>query len=218
VRVASAVTGATPPNMRVQRTRSSPSALRSPLTRQPLGGVEVRSAQRVAMLSLIVLSMSCSNRQPESTGLPPELVIPPGALQVSSLVDSRATTVHFRLVSAFPATDYLASVSKHLEGRGWKPLPEDWLNPNVSSSHVQGWTYFLDKTATPPSGVHQWLADWQSPSGGIVSYRLRYVSPLRDELHEPTKPTTDQLDVMATSVPAWIVKKMQARAGNGTKR
>jgi hypothetical protein len=29
----------TPPNTRVQRTRSSPSALRSPLTRSPLGGV-----------------------------------------------------------------------------------------------------------------------------------------------------------------------------------
>ncbi len=28
---------ARPPNMRVQRTRSSPSALRSPLTRRPLG-------------------------------------------------------------------------------------------------------------------------------------------------------------------------------------
>ena len=31
---------ATLPNTRVQRTRSSPSALRSPLTRHPLGGPE----------------------------------------------------------------------------------------------------------------------------------------------------------------------------------
>jgi hypothetical protein len=172
----------------------------------------------MALMLLIVVSMSCSRRQPESTGLPPELVIPPGALQVSTWVDWRATTVHFRLVSAFPATDYLSSVSKHLEGGGWKPLPEDWLNPNVSSSHIQGWTYFLDKTAIPPSGVHQWLADWQSPSGDIVSYRLRYSSPVQDELHELTKPTTDQVEVMATSVPARIAKKMQAQAGKGSKR
>ena len=29
-----------PPNTRVQRTRSSPSALREPLTRRPLGGLK----------------------------------------------------------------------------------------------------------------------------------------------------------------------------------
>jgi hypothetical protein len=33
-----------PPNMRVQRTRSSPSALCSPLARRPLGGPAARSA------------------------------------------------------------------------------------------------------------------------------------------------------------------------------
>ena len=39
-----------PPNMRVQRTRSSPSALRSPLTRHPLGGRSSR--QRLSSLGI----------------------------------------------------------------------------------------------------------------------------------------------------------------------
>src|SRR5262245_21346437 len=40
------------PNMRVQRTRSSPSALREPLTRHPLGGGKAKAALVVALAGL----------------------------------------------------------------------------------------------------------------------------------------------------------------------
>jgi hypothetical protein len=43
------------PNMRVQRTRSSPSALRSPLTRHPLGGSETRIVVIVVVTTLVLL-------------------------------------------------------------------------------------------------------------------------------------------------------------------
>ena len=39
-----------PPNMRVQRTRSSPSALRSPLTRHPLGALGSRALVSLALM------------------------------------------------------------------------------------------------------------------------------------------------------------------------
>ena len=53
--------GTRPPNTRVQRTRSSPSAPRSPLTRRPLGGV--RAAGRMTVL-LLVVSVSAAAEQP----------------------------------------------------------------------------------------------------------------------------------------------------------
>ena len=47
-----------PPNMRVQRTRSSPSALRSPLTRHPLGG------GRLLCCVTLLCAIACSDSHP----------------------------------------------------------------------------------------------------------------------------------------------------------
>src|SRR5215469_10395505 len=51
-----------PPNMRVQRTRSSPSALRSPLTRHPLGG-------RWLCVALAAFAVSCATGKPSATSM-----------------------------------------------------------------------------------------------------------------------------------------------------
>src|SRR5262245_9964513 len=55
------------PNMRVQRTRSSPSALREPLTRHPLGRTRRITATVVVCAVLAIFSAGCASaRSPES--------------------------------------------------------------------------------------------------------------------------------------------------------
>ena len=59
------------PNTRVQRTRSSPSALRSPLTRSPLGGHMV--GMGLSLLFAIVVTVACTHviRDPVETPAKP---------------------------------------------------------------------------------------------------------------------------------------------------
>ena len=75
-----AIRGSAPPNMRVQRTRSSPSALRSPLTRRPLGGWKPsRGASKPAGVLLIMAGCTAAPaRTPamESLLSPVEIHVP----------------------------------------------------------------------------------------------------------------------------------------------
>jgi len=49
------------PNMRVQRTRSSPSALRSSLTRHPLGGERLSAVLAALIVVMALPCISCSS-------------------------------------------------------------------------------------------------------------------------------------------------------------
>jgi hypothetical protein len=150
--------------------------------------------------------------------LPPELVVPPDSREVSSRAEKGVAAVKFEFLAPFPATEYLASGAKKIEPRGWKPSATDWLNPGIPSSHIRGWTYFVDARVTPHSGIHQWIAHWQNTSGDVVSYALRYSSPVQDELHAMAQPTSDQLEVTAMLIPAETARAMQAQATQESKR
>jgi hypothetical protein len=60
-----------PPNTRVQRTRSSPSALRSPLTRRPLGRAINSSAIAAVALVTVFACTSTGKNKPEAQGRVP---------------------------------------------------------------------------------------------------------------------------------------------------
>ena len=64
-----------PPNMRVQRTRSSPSAPHSPLTRRPLGGGSRSGALAMALLLACSVASSIPSKESE--------VLTPAALGLS---------------------------------------------------------------------------------------------------------------------------------------
>jgi hypothetical protein len=110
-------------------------------------------------------------------------------------------SVGYHVAEPYPAEKVLDLISKRLGDAGWKPLPMDWLNPTIPSSHSRGWTYFLDGTANPGRQVNQWLAQWQDPAGNVVVYALRYSYPLPEgkEPHPHTPSNTD-LEVHAALV------------------
>jgi Ankyrin repeats (3 copies)/Ankyrin repeats (many copies) len=128
-----------------------------------------------------------------------------GLIQVAGAVDIHYGKqeegyylLQYVVEEAYPAHRTLATISEKLKKDGWKPLPNDLLNPETPSSHVTGWNDFVDATKGPASRVHQWFAQWKNTSEDIVFYVLRY---------EPSEST--KLKVTASSYPAAIAKVLE---------
>jgi len=111
--------------------------------------------------------------------------------------------VAYALTEKHPASNAIQQISSRLKALGWTPLQDDWLNPGLPSSHVRGWTDFVDGTTTPMHHVHQWGAQWQDKSGNIVGYTLRYSYP------ESGTPDLQSLWINVSWYPAAGVKIMQ---------
>ena len=110
--------------------------------------------------------------------------------------------------SEYPGEDVLSFISAELKKRGWKPLPQDFLNPDIPSSHQRGWTFFEDHTQKPWTGVYAWNADWENGSHDIVEYALRYESP------DNSTRNLKNLQVIALFFPADAAAKMKHDAEN----
>jgi len=108
--------------------------------------------------------------------------------------------------SEYPAEDVLSFISAELKKRGWKPLPQDFFNPDIPSSHQRGWTFFEDHTQKPWTGVYAWNADLENGSHDIVVYALRYESP------DNSTRNLKNLKVIALFIPADIASKMKRDA------
>lgn len=79
----------------------------------------------------------------------------------------------------YPAAQVIKEIYEKLGAKGWEPLSEDYLNPGLPSSHVRGWTDFIDSTEKPHRKVHQWLTQWEDSNQDIVWCTLRYSYPER---------------------------------------
>ena len=49
----------------------------------------------------------------------------------------------------------------------------------MPSSHVTGWSDFIDATTKPRREVYQWLAQWENKNQDIMWVALRYSYPER---------------------------------------
>lgn len=119
--------------------------------------------------------------------------------------------------SEYPAEDVLSFISAELRKRGWRPLPQDFFNLEIPSSHQRGWTFFEDHTQKPWTGVYAWNADWENGSHDIVVYALRYDSP------DNSTRNLKNLQVIALFIPAEIAANMKRdaaifKAGRGSKQ
>jgi hypothetical protein len=108
--------------------------------------------------------------------------------------------------SEYPAEDVLSFIGVELKKQGWKPLPEDFLNPGSPSSLQRGWTFYEDQTRIPKTGVFAWDADWENGQHDITSYVLRYESP-----NNSTR-NLKNLQVIALFIPREIAAKMKSDA------
>jgi hypothetical protein len=167
------------------------------------------------MLSFVLGSsvhvQCCENRQSVSheERYSPSLIVAPLAKGPKYLKyqDGRQQVV-YATESEYPAEDVLSFIDAQLRKQGWKPLPQDFLNPDIPSSHQRGWTFFEDHTQKPSTGVYAWNADWENGSHDIVVYALRYVSS-----DNSTRNLKD-LRVIALFIPAEVAAQMKSDAMN----
>lgn len=108
---------------------------------------------------------------------PDSLVVVAGARDVHYSWFPFGKQVRYEMTEPYPAVTVLKEISDQLTKHGYKPLRNSYLNPGQPSSHVRGWTFFVDGTHTPEEDVEQWLAQWENPRGNVVGYVLQYRSP-----------------------------------------
>ncbi len=131
----------------------------------------------VSLLSLItiVYFAGCDksfDKKPEN--YPDALILLPNATKAKYYELGGSFQLTYKIAAEYPAADLIAAISTQLQQGNWHALKEDYLNPGLSSSHIRGWSSFEDGTKTPPQTVHQWLADWENQTGGVVRYCFQY--------------------------------------------
>jgi hypothetical protein len=147
--------------------------------------------------------------------LPVVLVVPPGATDVRpETKPDGQMAITYRVREEFAADALLGRIRAALPSPEWQPLPNDWLNPGLLSSHKRGWTDFDDATRTPPTHVHQWLAQWQDSQGNVVWYALRYDSRVQGGAADLSRPDNSSLSVTAVFVPERVAKQILSSAGH----
>ena len=131
---------------------------------------------------------------------PSALIAPPGATDVRWVRFVGTDQLTCKLKERYPARAALQSISGQLAKQGWRPMKEDSLNPGLPSSHVRGWTEFVDGTRKPEEYVRRWGADWTNAHGDVVRYCLDY----RSRLGGPEN--LDTLGLAATYTPAKLAR------------
>ena len=132
-----------------------------------------RSRSWILVALLVSVAAGCDNRKAaEISTAPAMLIVLPGAENVKRTAEYDGT-VSYRLSDPYPADNTLAQIRTRLESQGWKPDPNDIMNPGTKNSHDRGWMDFIDGTKDD-ANVFLWAAAWQSPRGDRVEYWLRY--------------------------------------------
>jgi hypothetical protein len=108
---------------------------------------------------------------------PPSLIVLTGARDVACGPFRGTTQVNYRLDVDYPADKTILDLRQQLRALRWLPLAEDFLNPGLPASTVEGWGSFLDGTQDPEREIHQWMADWVSLDGQVLRFCLRYSGP-----------------------------------------
>ena len=151
-----------------------------------------------------VATSSSQQRSDDGQKYSSSLVVPPFAKSPNYLKypDGRQKVI-YTTESEYPAEDVLSYIRVELKKGGWKPLPQDFFNPDMPSSHQRGWDFFEDHTQKTSTGVYAWNADWENDHHDITTYALKYESP-----NNSTRDLKN-LQVIALYIPSEIAAKMK---------
>ncbi len=133
----------------------------------------------IACFVLLFLVVGCKDTRPKIYNHSNAFIILKNAEGTFyDLRDEGSIQLSYELKEDYPASSVLKQISTQLEGAGWQPLKEDYLNPGLPSSHVKGWSDFEDATRPPTTiKVYQWMGAWEDKYGNIVTYIFRYEYP-----------------------------------------
>jgi hypothetical protein len=166
------------------------------------------------LATVSVIAIACQETGTPPAALPAVLVVPAGATDVRpEKKPDGEIGLTYMVREEFAADALLGQLRAALPPPEWQPLPNDWLNPDLASSHTRGWTDVDDAMRTPPAHVHQWLAQWQDSHGNVVWYALRYDSRLKSGAADLSRPDDSRLSVTAVWVPERIATQLASSAG-----
>lgn len=155
----------------------------------------IRAITLIAIISLLIINCS-SSKNDYPSNYSDALIVIKGAKDLSYRKFHGTEQLCYMISTPFPANHEIDELNKSLKTKGWKPLKESYLNPGLPSSHVRGWTDFIDATVKPKRQVHQWLAQWESVNKDILWCSLRYSYP------EGNKADLDNLEISLSFLPA----------------
>jgi len=163
------------------------------------------------LFALLFLVVECAPQSATSTVDEEALAEPPGAYNLVHHSGNGTQAISYALDEPYPAEKFLAQLAHSLSRMGWTPLPDSWFNPGSPSSHASGWSDFEDGSVSPSLHVDQWMADWVSADGAVLSYTLKYSYPLGEE------PNRDTLSVAAVVLSPEAAVTFQNQLAMGQK-
>lgn len=165
----------------------------------------LRNALKLTFILVLTLGPACfsgcdSKSSSDSAKHSSALLVHPKAESVEFVKYEGTDQVSYRLKIKYPASGLVGWVSFRLDEMGWSPLVRDYLNPNLSSSHVRGWTSFVT-AGEGDKRVYQWLGDWQNGTGDIVRYEFRYAQTNNES------PNLTDAEVSGIFIPSSLAKQ-----------
>jgi hypothetical protein len=154
---------------------------------------------------LFLVGCTVSNEE-RGANFSDSLIVVSGAQKIQYTKFEGTDQLLFEIKVDYPAKTVLEEISEKLKSKGWQPLSEDYLNPGLPSSHVRGWTDFIDGTKSPRRKVYQWLAQWENKNGDILWCTLKYSYPLT------AKPDLEDLTVSEAFWPAKLASEARKQA------
>ncbi|MEW6077986.1 MAG: hypothetical protein AB1724_09250 [Thermodesulfobacteriota bacterium] len=161
-----------------------------------------RKSQPVFLIFfLIMLLFGCSKSSQSPSDYSDSLIILNGASNVRYEKLNGTDQVYYKVYAEYPANENIAELNRRLDAKGWKQLKTDWLNPEIPTSHVRGWTDFVDGTTKPNQKVYSWNSDWTNSNEDMLIFTLRYSHPLEET------PNRNELNVIGIFIAEKLAKQ-----------
>src|SRR5215212_413520 len=121
------------------------------------------SMRRLVVVAALALALApaCQRKFTTPVKSSPELIVFPGAANVSAAGDS----LSYDLDVPYPAREQIDLIADHLQDGAWRPLQR--------SDYARGWSDFVDQS----QHIYQWMAEWRNSQGDLVTYTLQYRYP-----------------------------------------
>jgi hypothetical protein len=160
------------------------------------------------IIFLALAALSCHRDLPDS------LIVINGASKPKQFYVRGMDQLVYRVNEKFPAKDAIQTISQQLKNKGWEPLQQQYLYPDLPSSHVLGWTFYEDRRVGYTSYVFEWSADWKDKNNNIVTYSFRYRDPAKKYSHQTyiLRPTNSDLYIAASYMPQKVAQSIRESA------
>jgi hypothetical protein len=174
---------------------------------------------------MLIISIGCAAKMPRPpAGLKPNIdniIVIPGVKDFRFENLTTSAEVNCAVLVQYPAQDFITTLRGKLKSHRWIPMENSFLNPGLSSSHVDGWRKYGDPTRGPFLIVYEWVADWENDKGEVITYALRYYYPKDQppDLHtlhvQAIYYPKNEVDALKTQIPVW---NQQSRAADRARK